>query len=104
MGLRLAHVGRVSEQFTRRQQDDPAVDPVLHPFVPSCPGHEVWARDIKGSGGVFSIVLKPGMEANFSAALTALKVFAIGPSGRGHPQPDRAHGGKGRPYRPALDA
>lgn len=80
MGVRLAHVGRVSEQFARRLQDDPAVDLVLHPCLPSCPGHDVWERDIKGSGGVFSIVLKPGMEANLDAALTALKVFAIGAS------------------------
>ena len=80
MGVRLAHVGRVSEQFARRLQDDSAVDLVLHPCLASCPGHELWARDIKGSGGVFSIVLKPGMDANLDAALTALKVFAIGAS------------------------
>lgn len=80
MGVRLAHVGRVSEAFARRLQDHPAVDQVLHPCLPSCPGHEVWARDIKGSGGVFSVVLKPGAEANLDAALTGLKVFAIGAS------------------------
>jgi cystathionine beta-lyase len=80
MGLRLAHVGRVSEMFARRLQDHPAVDQVLHPCLPSCPGHEVWARDIRGSGGVFSVVLKPGAEARLDAAMTALRVFAIGAS------------------------
>jgi cystathionine beta-lyase len=80
MGLRLAHVGRVSEMFARRLQDHPAVDQVLHPCLPSCPGHEVWARDIKGSGGVFSVVLKPGAEARLNAAMTALRLFAIGAS------------------------
>ncbi|MCQ4158664.1 cystathionine beta-lyase [Roseomonas sp. GC11] len=80
MGLRLAHVGRVSEAFARRLQDHPAVERVLHPCLPSCPGHDVWARDIRGSGGVFSIVLKPGAEAALNPALTALKVFAIGAS------------------------
>jgi cystathionine beta-lyase len=56
------------------------VDRVLHPCLPDSPGHEFWVRDIKGSGGVFSIVLKPGMEAGLEPALTALKVFSIGAS------------------------
>jgi cystathionine beta-lyase len=80
MGIRLAHVGRVSEDFARRLTSSPAVDRVLHPALPSCPGHEFWQRDIKGSSGVFSVVLKPGCEARLDAALTALRVFAIGAS------------------------
>ncbi|EFH09325.1 trans-sulfuration enzyme family protein [Teichococcus cervicalis] len=80
MGLRLAHMGRVSEMFARRLQDHPLVEQVLHPCLPACPGHAVWARDIGGSGGVFSIVLQPGAEAALNPALTALRVFAIGAS------------------------
>ena len=80
MGVRLAHVGRMAAGFARRLAGNPALDQVLHPCLPSCPGHEHWARDIKGSGGVFSIVLKPGMEAGLDAALTALRVFSIGAS------------------------
>jgi cystathionine beta-lyase len=80
MGVRLAHVGRVSEAFARRLQEHPLVEQVLHPCLPSCPGHEFWARDIKGSGGVFSIVLRSGAEVALNPALTAMKVFAIGAS------------------------
>ncbi|WBV42839.1 PLP-dependent aspartate aminotransferase family protein [Pseudoroseomonas cervicalis] len=80
MGLRLAHVGRVSEAFARRLQAHPLVERVLHPCLPSCPGHAAWARDIGGSGGVFSLLLKPGAEARLNPALTALRVFAIGAS------------------------
>ena len=80
MGVRLAHVGRVSEAFARGLQDNEAVEQVLHPCLPTCPGHAFWARDIKGSGGVFSIVLKQGVEARLEAALTALRVFSIGAS------------------------
>ena len=80
MGVRLAHVGRVAEAFARRLQQAPAVDRVLHPGLPSCPGHDVWQRDFGGSSGVFSVVLKPGAEANLEAALTALRIFAIGAS------------------------
>lgn len=80
MGLRLAHVGRVSEDFAHRLQAHPLVERVLHPCLPSCPGHAIWARDIGGSGGVFSILLRPGAEAGLNPALTALQVFAIGAS------------------------
>ena len=35
---------------------------------------------MKGSSGVFSIVMKPGAEARLDAALTGLRIFAIGAS------------------------
>jgi cystathionine beta-lyase len=80
MGVRLAHMGRVSENFARRLQQVPAVARVLHPALPGCPGHDVWQRDIGGSSSVFSIVLKPVAEQALEAGLTALRVFAIGAS------------------------
>lgn len=80
MGVRVAHMGRVSEDFARRLQHSPVVDRVLHPALPSCPGHQIWARDFKGSTGVFSIVLRPGAEAGLGQALSALQIFAIGAS------------------------
>ena len=33
---------------------------VLHPALPSCPGHALWRRDFTGSTSVFSIVLAEG--------------------------------------------
>jgi cystathionine beta-lyase len=66
--------------FAHRLLGNKVIDQVLHPCLPSCPGHEIWARDIKRSSGVFSLVLKPGAEARLDAALTALKVFSIGAS------------------------
>ena len=80
MGLRLAHMGKVSEDFARRLTKSPAVETVLHPALPSCPGHDIWKRDMGRSSGVFSVVLKPVAEATLEAALTALKIFAIGAS------------------------
>ena len=80
MGIRVAHMGKVSEDFANRLTRSPAVETVLHPALPSCPGHEFWKRDIKRSSAVFSVVLKPGAETHLDAALTALKVFAIGAS------------------------
>jgi cystathionine beta-lyase len=80
MGVRLAHMGRVSEQFARRLEGIPVIDRVLHPALPSCPGHEFWKRDFKGSSAVFSVVLRPGCEDRLGPALTALRMFAIGAS------------------------
>ena len=80
MGVRLAHMGRVSVDLAQRLQASPVVDRVLHPALPSCPGHDLWRRDFKGSAGVFSVVLKPGTEAHLGPALTAMKTFAIGAS------------------------
>ena len=80
MGVRLRHVGKVSEEFAQALQESPAVERVLHPALPFCPGHEFWKRDFSGSAGVFSVVLKPGAEANLETAMTELKIFAIGAS------------------------
>lgn len=80
MGLRVAHMGKVSEDFARRLTHSPAIETVLHPALPSCPGHAFWKRDMGRSSGVFSVVLKPVAEAQLEAALTALQVFAIGAS------------------------
>ncbi len=80
MGVRLRHVGRVSERFAADLQSHPVVERVLHPALPSCPGHAFWKRDMAGSSGVFSLVLKPGAEANLERAMTELQIFAIGAS------------------------
>jgi len=80
LALRLGHMGKVSEDFARRLTRSPAVETVLHPALPSCPGHEFWQRDMGRSSGVFSIVLKPVPQAVLEAALSSLRVFAIGAS------------------------
>lgn len=55
------------------------VELVLHPALPSCPGHEFWKRDFLGSSGVFSIVFKPGpTEQQVHAFVDALKLFEVG--------------------------
>jgi cystathionine beta-lyase len=80
MGVRLAHMGRISTEFAERLQGHAMVEQVLHPALASCPGHAFWARDFKGASGVFSILLRPAAAPHFAAALDALKVFAIGAS------------------------
>lgn len=80
MGIRLAHMGRVSTDFAQRLVAHPAVASVLHPALPDCPGHEFWKRDFNGASGVFSVVLKPGLDTSLDNALSAMKTIAIGAS------------------------
>lgn len=56
----------------------PEVARVLHPALPDCPGHAQWARDFRGSSGLFSFVLAGGGEAARTALIDALRLFGIG--------------------------
>jgi cystathionine beta-lyase len=56
----------------------PEVTTVLHPALPTCPGHEHFVRDFKGSSGLFSFALKEGDEASRAAFIDALRLFGIG--------------------------
>lgn len=80
MGVRLAHSGRVALDQAQWLADSPAAARVLHPALPSSPGHALWKRDFAGASGVYSVVLKPVARQRLSAALTGLKTFSIGAS------------------------
>jgi cystathionine beta-lyase len=59
----------------------PQIDEVYHPALPSCPGHDVWARDFKGSTSVFSFTFKDTVSATKVVDfINALRVFKIGMS------------------------
>jgi cysteine-S-conjugate beta-lyase len=51
---------------------------VLHPALPSCPGHETWRRDFNGSSGLFAFVLDGGPAEARDALVDALRLFGIG--------------------------
>jgi cystathionine beta-lyase len=56
----------------------PEVLRVMHPALPSDPGHAIWKRDFTGSSGLFSIVLKPLPEKAVHAFRDALALFGMG--------------------------
>ncbi|MFC1673600.1 cystathionine beta-lyase [Pseudomonadota bacterium] len=57
----------------------PEVETVLHPALPSCPGHDIWKRDFTGSSGLFGVVLKEGPDADAIARmLDSMELFAMG--------------------------
>ena len=57
---------------------------VLHPALPSCPGHEYWRRDFSGSSGLFSFSLRDGGDAERALFIDNLHHFGIGYSWGGY--------------------
>jgi cystathionine beta-lyase len=53
----------------------PEVASVLHPAIPSCPGHQFFKRDFLGSSGLFSFTLASGDP---DKCVDALRHFGIG--------------------------
>jgi cysteine-S-conjugate beta-lyase len=51
---------------------------VIHPALPSHPGHALWKRDFSGASGLFCVVLKPTSDKALAAFLDHLKLFAMG--------------------------
>ena len=65
-------------QIARWLDEQPQVARVLHPALPSCPGHDIWRRDFSGSSGLFSFVLEGGTDAARAALIDTLTLFGIG--------------------------
>ncbi|MGE0061460.1 MAG: cystathionine beta-lyase [Xanthobacteraceae bacterium] len=62
----------------------PEVARVLHPALPSDPGHAIWQRDFTGASGLFSIVLKPMSDQAVYAFMNELALFGMGFSWGGY--------------------
>jgi cystathionine beta-lyase len=84
MAVRLRQHQESALVIARWLANRPEVATVLHPALPSCPGHEIFARDFTGSSGLFSIALAGGGEAERAAFIDALDLFGIGYSWGGY--------------------
>ncbi len=84
LGVRLSAIEDSALEIARWLAQRPEVERVLHPALPSCPGHEFWKRDFTGSSGVLSFVLAPGpTREQVFAFVDALELFEIGYSWAG---------------------
>ena len=81
LAVRLDVLERNSLEIARWLADQPLIAQVLHPALPSCPGHDVWTRDFSGSTSVFSFVFKDAISADYVVDfINQLKIFKIGMS------------------------
>jgi cystathionine beta-lyase len=79
MAVRLKAVEESALALARWLAQRPEIELVLHPALPSCPGHEFWQRDFSGSSGLFSIVFDSRFSKKQVAAFVdALELFKIG--------------------------
>ena len=84
LAVRLRAVEASALEIARWLAQRPEVERVLHPALPSCPGHEFWKRDFTGSSGVFSIVFKRGPTwEHVCAFVDSLRLFEVGYSWAG---------------------
>jgi cystathionine beta-lyase len=104
LAVRLSAVESSALAIARWLADRPEVERVLHPALPSSPGHEFWRRDFTGSSGVFSIVLAPGpTREGVFAFVDALQLFEIGYSWAGTTSLAVAYTIAPAPGRPSYD-
>ncbi len=78
LGVRLERHQRSGLELARWLAGRPEVARVIHPALPSDPGHAIWKRDFTGASGLFSIVLKPVERERLAAMLDGLNLFGMG--------------------------
>lgn len=84
LDVRLRQHGAQALHIAKWLEAHPAVARVLHPALKSCPGHDIWQRDFKGSTGLFSVILKGGTEPDCAAMVDHLEHFKMGFSWGGY--------------------
>jgi cystathionine beta-lyase len=79
LAVRLKTVEQTALTLAQWLSTRPEIELVLHPALPSCPGHEFWKRDFTGSTGLFSVVFhKQFSKEQVLAFVDALQLFQIG--------------------------
>ncbi len=84
LGVRLDRHYASGLAVARWLEQRPEVLRVLHPALPSDPGHALWKRDFTGASGLFSMVLKPVPQKAHYAFIDTLELFGIGASWGGY--------------------
>ena len=85
LGIRLEAQAASGLQLAKWFASRPEVARVLHPALPSCPGHEFFVRDFTGACGLFGVVFQPRFTAaDIRAMIDRLTLFGIGASWGGY--------------------
>jgi cystathionine beta-lyase len=80
LGVRLERHWASGVELARWLETRPEVARVLHPALPSHPGHAIWKRDFRGACGLFGLVLRPVPSKAVEAMVDGLSLFGVGAS------------------------
>jgi cysteine-S-conjugate beta-lyase len=81
LAVRLDRLEASTLEVARWLADQPEIEAVFHPALPTCPGHEVWKRDFLGSSSVFSVLFDSRVDSDrVQAFADSLNLFKIGVS------------------------
>lgn len=78
LAVRLERHQRSALEVARWLAARPEVERILHPAMPSDPGHALWKAQYTGASGLFSIILKPTPRKAVAAMLDGLELFGMG--------------------------
>ena len=77
--VRLTQLEKSTLTVARWLEQQPSIEAVYHPALPSCPGHDHWKRDFTGSASVFSILFKQSVtRIQAELFVNQLNIFKIG--------------------------
>ena len=79
LAVRLKQLEESTLAVARWCAEQPEVETVLHPALPTCPGHDIWQRDFTGSASVFSVVFAPQVTLDaIICFVDSLSLFKVG--------------------------
>lgn len=82
--LRLRQHWETGVKLANMLSSHPLVARVMHPALPSDPGHALWKRDFLGASGLFAIELQPIPTEALAVFVDHLQLFGIGLSWGGY--------------------
>jgi cystathionine beta-lyase len=74
-----------AREVIRWLEQQPEVERILYPPLPSHPGHEIWRRDFSGANGLLSVAFRPHISQDaVDQMVDRLELFGIGASWGGY--------------------
>jgi cystathionine beta-lyase len=80
LAVRLARHQESALKVAQWLEQQPEIESVLYPALPSHPGYALWKRDFTGASGLLAVVFKPVDMKKVAAMADGLKLFGIGAS------------------------
>ena len=80
LSVRLERHGESALQVATWLEQQPAVERVLYPALPSDPDHELWRNQFSGAPGLLTIELRRCDEAAYARFVESLTLFGLGAS------------------------